>query len=432
MMKHSVRIISVCRTLSASMAVLPCVTAMALVSPEKSAQDKANPEGQLEIGKPAPPLNIEKLLQAPTDAKASWSALKGKCVVLEFWATWCAPCVAAIPHINELSGRFKDEPIVFISVTDEDESKVLKFLKKRPIHTWIGLDSDKSSFRDYQIRWIPHTVLVDAKGVIVGITSPADVNPDTIEALLAGRPLNLPAPGSEEGLTAGVDPVEDGKSSPPLYHVMIRPSDPSKPSGQGASGGGRMSLIRYDVVALISQVTDIPIHQIDSKAKLPDGKFDLIASMPRGYEDRLRPDAQSALLTAFALRTRRENRLADVFVLKIPDGKQHKLTPTAMEDGGQSMSSWNTGIEMTGVHFDYFVETLARRLKRPVVNETGVSDRFDISLKWDVDAPEAIIKAVNNDLGLELQPAKRSIEFLVIEDADNQTLSKSNTSGGTK
>lgn len=431
-MKHNVRIISVRWTLSASMAVLLCVTAISLASPEQSTQDKANPESPLEIGKPAPPLNIEKLLQAPTDAKASWSALKGKRVVLEFWATWCAPCVAAIPHINELSEKFKDEPIVFISVTDEDESKVLKFLKKRPIQTWIALDSDKSTFRDYQVSGIPHTVLVDAKGVIAGITSPDAVKQETIESLLAGRSLNLPAKSSGEGLTAGIDPVEEGRSAAPIYQVLIRPSDSSRSSGQGATGEGRMSLIGLSLTGLMSDVFEVAPHQIDAKATLPDGRFDLIANMPPGHEDRLRPDAQSALLTAFALRTRRENRLADVLILKIPDGKQHKLTPTAMEDGGRSMSSWNTGIEMTGVHFDYFVETLARRLKQPVVNETGVSDRFDINLKWDVDAPEAIIKAVNSDLGLELQPAKRSIEFLVIEDADRQALSKSNAAGGTK
>jgi thiol-disulfide isomerase/thioredoxin len=112
-------------------------------------------------GDPPPPLKLKTLLQAPEGTKASWGALKGKVVVLEFWAAWCGPCVGAIPHLNELAGQFKDRPVQFIAITDEDEKVIAPFLKKKPIHAWIGLDTDKSMFKDYGITSIPHTVVVD-------------------------------------------------------------------------------------------------------------------------------------------------------------------------------------------------------------------------------------------------------------------------------
>ena len=52
-------------------------------------------------GTTAPSLETLKLLQAPLGARADWASLKGKVVVLEFWATWCSPCVASLPHLND-------------------------------------------------------------------------------------------------------------------------------------------------------------------------------------------------------------------------------------------------------------------------------------------------------------------------------------------
>src|SRR5262245_38056996 len=67
-----------------------------------------------ELHKPAPDLQLDSYFSAPPDAPRSLAGLRGKVVVLEFWATWCVPCVAAIPHLNELAEKLADQPVVFI------------------------------------------------------------------------------------------------------------------------------------------------------------------------------------------------------------------------------------------------------------------------------------------------------------------------------
>src|SRR5262245_41452281 len=84
----------------------------------------------------APALKLDKILQAPLNASADWARLKGKLVVIDFWATWCSPCVEAIPHFNQMAKELADQPIVFIAVTDDEETRLNEFLKSTPIKTW--------------------------------------------------------------------------------------------------------------------------------------------------------------------------------------------------------------------------------------------------------------------------------------------------------
>src|SRR5437899_5174313 len=117
---------------------------LALVAALMVVPDARSQSSEPKVGERPPTIGLEKLLQAPEGTKASWAALKGKVVVLEFWATWCGPCVAAISHLNELADQFKGWPVQFIAVADEDEQVVTRFLKRKPIHAWVGLDTDKS------------------------------------------------------------------------------------------------------------------------------------------------------------------------------------------------------------------------------------------------------------------------------------------------
>src|SRR2546428_11337597 len=74
-----------------------------------------------EVGRPAPTLNLSKVLQAPAGTRANLEAMRRNVVVLDFWATWCAPCRESIPHWNKLVDSFRDKPVRFLAITDENE-----------------------------------------------------------------------------------------------------------------------------------------------------------------------------------------------------------------------------------------------------------------------------------------------------------------------
>src|SRR5215831_10160841 len=101
-----------------------------------------------ELGDAAKPLDIKEWVKgAPVDLAAG----KGKTIyVVEFWATWCPPCRASIPHLTELQKKFKEKDVVFVAVTQEKPDVVKSFVEKMgdKMDYTVAIDAGKTS-EDY-------------------------------------------------------------------------------------------------------------------------------------------------------------------------------------------------------------------------------------------------------------------------------------------
>lgn len=101
--------------------------------------------------------------------KLSMDDLQGKVVLLDFWATWCAPCREALPYMQQVAKKFKDEPLVILSVSlDTDEHAWKEFVDKHEM-TWMqyrdgGFTGPISKM--FGVNAIPHTFTIDTDGVL--------------------------------------------------------------------------------------------------------------------------------------------------------------------------------------------------------------------------------------------------------------------------
>jgi uncharacterized protein (TIGR03435 family) len=362
----------------------------------------------VKVGEPAPDLRLDLLLPDRPAADATLQALAGKAVVLEFWATWCGPCVAAIPHLNDLATKFNGRPVVFLSVTDEARPVVEEFLKKRPIQGWVGIAKTSKLSESYGVEGIPATFLIDAAGKLAAELYPEQLNAAVIEDLLAGRPVKAP-PGMSFDFS--VKRPDDSAGPAPLLDMIIRPASTSA-TGM-SSGKGKLVMKGGELTWFLSYVYQMPRSRVVGEGLSDHTRYDLSLSLPGASPAAFNALARELLCAAFKVKAGSETRDTDVWVLTAPNGKPAGLA----ESDGYGGSSWNSGngkIRMTNCNMADLARAMESAVNKPVVDETGVAARYNIELTYDSPGglPEAIRK-----LGLRMEPARRPIEFLVVTPA---------------
>jgi thiol-disulfide isomerase/thioredoxin len=115
---------------------------------------------QLRFGAPAPEIDARFWLNSKEPV--SLQSLRGRIVVLEFWATWCGPCRTSIPHLNELHESWKEKGVVIVSLSEEPRRIVENFAKSANMKYLVGAESSSSD--KYGARSIPFAFLIDPKG----------------------------------------------------------------------------------------------------------------------------------------------------------------------------------------------------------------------------------------------------------------------------
>lgn len=100
----------------------------------------------------------------------SLSDFKGKVVLINFWATWCGPCKAEMPSLNNLHKALKDKGFAVLAIsTDSSEKPVRSFVTERGISFPVLMDKDRTVYSDkYAVIGLPMSFLIDKNGVVVG------------------------------------------------------------------------------------------------------------------------------------------------------------------------------------------------------------------------------------------------------------------------
>ncbi|WP_296316279.1 TIGR03435 family protein [Winogradskyella sp. UBA3174] len=371
-----------------------------------------------EIGKSAPDYTFTNILNSDSTAIAL-KDFKGKTVILEFWATWCGPCIPAMKKLDSLQTKFKDD-LEIITVSHEDNPRLERFIKTTGSKLRIVSDSTHNSFFKYKV--IPHSIIIDKEGIVRAITSPENITSDVIKTLITDNTIGLPLKDDFYiDPTLKVETIATVEN--PDYRIILKGYNQEKRGSSrllstidGTINGIEMS--NSTIPRLYQTLFDVssPVRMVYSDGLSEDdfpyddeNKYNFIIEASKAYEDKWRATAIAFLNDQFFVNGRMSAIIKNTFVLtKIND----TLKPSTAEK--TEYMFMGPILKTKKIKMSRLVAYLENFLPEPVIDQTNLEAEYDISLEWQSEDP----KTLHTELakyGLKLERSDQPLPVEVME-----------------
>jgi thiol-disulfide isomerase/thioredoxin len=411
----------------------------------------------LQIGQEVPDITINNLhnYKNAKDQPATTARLsdfKGKLLILDFWATWCSPCVAMIPKMDSLQQQFGDK-IQFLSVTYQTEKEVMPFLNKLQKQKGKHYDlpivtADRQLSAIFPHNILPHYVWIGGNGIVRAITGSNEINAANISGMVSSSDV--------PGLAQKTDNIADFD----IHYPIFNQSDSSDKKYEGIFSAYQekfkskwyygnlnpeVSNIRRITIANLSPLwmyrciygkftvnygNSRQVLEVKDSTKLKLGKMRGLAQQnwmkantfcyelkfKRGEEAAAFAYAEKQLDTVFPQYvTSIEPRLKTCLVLIRSDSSKSIVT-----SGGKPVNEVSVvGAKLRNASFSAFFKQLdwvyIQSPSFPLLDNSGVTGNVDM----DIDAPLNNIGKLNQVLdkyGLKFIKKECMINMLVIKD----------------
>jgi len=226
-------------------------------------QAQDSPEAhEIKIGEKVPDIIIQTITNYDKDA-VKLSDFRGKWLILDFWATWCSPCIAMISKMDSLQHALKDK-VQFLSITYEKRETVLPFLEKlyQKEPSAIPVVYEDTLLKKYFPNNVfPHYVWLDEEGVVRAITEAKEITKANIEEAIQGGHLDLRVKKDDEMLAYN-------KVKQPLLNFLLKTDQQEIPyysfftSYKEGLGGGMCTSRTGDGRKNITRITFVNMSAI--------------------------------------------------------------------------------------------------------------------------------------------------------------------------
>ncbi|MEY8847289.1 redoxin domain-containing protein [Psychroserpens sp. XS_ASV72] len=371
-----------------------------------------------ELGKPVPNYKFSNILNSK-QKEISLNDFKGKPVILEFWATWCGPCIPAMKKLDTLQKDFGDN-IEIITVSNESNERLEKFIKSSKTSLRVVSDTTHSEFFKYKV--IPHSIIIDKNGIVRAITSPEKINKKVIENLLANNEIDLKLKDDFY-----IDPnlkVEIIKTiSNSDYSIELKGYDQEKRGGfkplvdaDGNTNGIEMwntTIPRlYQNLFDIASPSRIIFKDSLSEDDFPyekEHQYNFSIQVSDENQKRWREIGSRFLNENFDVNAKMGIESLECYVLKNVDN-----TIKQSDSESTEFMFMGTTLKTKKIKMSRLAEYLENFTPIPVLDKTNLNKEYDIHLEWQAEDPKTIHSELKK-YGLELVRAEEKLPVEILE-----------------
>lgn len=370
---------------------------------------------------------------------------KGKLIILDFWATWCVPCIRNFPKLHGLQNEFNDA-IKVLAVTQEDTDRINTFFTTGvgQKHTYLNSVVNDSILSQYiTYKSVPHIAWIDPDGKFINATQAKEVTKANIQSILDGDKAELASKiDIDRDRPLFISEHFNDDLELKSYSIFSKSYYPGLPNGNkekktkdGVVYGRQMTnatmMIIYRVI--LTHLFEREGEKFNSKRIIVDVKkpalLDLIKKTDGGNEnyniynyELIVPKEKSDSLYDYMLADLNrysdyigviEKRMVDYLAL-VKTSTDDKIKSNG--EKARTVYPSTTAFTLTNRPMDYIVNLLNgdTPIKLPIFDETGYTDNVDIEITDYTDL-EALRDQLNR-YDLDLVPAKQQLDMFVIKD----------------
>lgn len=378
----------------------------------------ANAQPVLKAGDIFPSIIIRNIINAPVK-QLDVQAQNTKLLILNFWGTWCGPCLPEMDTLSKLQ-RHNNSKIQVIGISDEPVSRLENYLKRKPSYVWLASDTTMNLYRQFAFNYVGQSAIINMQNRIVTLVRTDSINQSFVDRLIKNQSIPSSAEtGNKQNTDVnlfGVDSTLAFQVSWSAYRAGV--SSMSKTYLKSSFEGRRRTYTNLCLTSIIRDAYNVSpqqmIYEIPEKEVCNwDNKntlycFDIIVRPEQ--KDSMRLILQHTLNALLPVKSRLEKRVIPVYILKRLTG----ASDWPISKNEESTFSFSgRGFEGKAITITPFADYVANELELPLVDNTGLKGKYDITTTNVLRTREDMLTALKK-LGLTVEQDNREMDVVVI------------------